>query len=329
MRKYLFIFFFIICLASWAHAQQTITLSTYYPAPFGSYERLRLVPRAPAPPCNASLEGLMYLNNTTDEIEICLNGAWVPSLSPWIHSSVNDFVYLANLDKDNNAGTNPRVGIRTNSPTQSLDVVGNATVGDNTNGTSREILMGSDPNAFIELRQTGGSGGTPYIDFTNDNATNYDMRLMLVGDDALAIDGGNVGIGSTVLPTAPLHLRSATDGICNLQTTDNTWLYTQWLDSAGTRRLRMGLNNGLTAFEIQPENGTANMILGGTGGFVGIGEAAPVAKLDVQGDVNVDGTLVVNGDIDANDDIFVQDRIEFDGGGYIYDDGWQLIIGHN
>ena len=42
---------------------------------------------------------------------------------------------------------------------------------------------------------------------------------------------GNVGIG-TASPSAGLHIASTNDGIMNLQTQDNTWLYTQWLNSS-------------------------------------------------------------------------------------------------
>ena len=59
-------------------------------------------------------------------------------------------------------------------------------------GTGRGTLA-LDQGASIEL----GGSGTPYLDFSNDATSDYDMRLILTGDDALAIVGGNVGIGDT------------------------------------------------------------------------------------------------------------------------------------
>ena len=58
-------------------------------------------------------------------------------------------------------------------------------------------------NPALELRST--NGGYPYLDFSNDASIDYDMRLWILGDDTLTIDGGNVGIGTTA-PTQVLHV---------------------------------------------------------------------------------------------------------------------------
>ena len=54
---------------------------------------------------------------------------------------------------------------------------------------------GLNGNANIELRNQ--SGGSPYIDFSNDVSGDYDMRIVQKGEDSLAVVGGNVGIGTT------------------------------------------------------------------------------------------------------------------------------------
>jgi hypothetical protein len=48
-------------------------------------------------------------------------------------------------------------------------------------------------SSSIELRGTG----TPYIDFSNDGATDYDARFILRSDDALELQGGNLLIGKS------------------------------------------------------------------------------------------------------------------------------------
>jgi hypothetical protein len=53
--------------------------------------------------------------------------------------------------------------------------------------------LNEDQGASIELRGTG----VPYIDFTNDASTDFDMRLILRSDNFLQIYGGSVGIGNT------------------------------------------------------------------------------------------------------------------------------------
>jgi len=53
------------------------------------------------------------------------------------------------------------------------------------------VLFGGDSNAKVEFREIDNSG-TPYIDFSNDNLVDYDMRLILSGNDALTVSGGKL-----------------------------------------------------------------------------------------------------------------------------------------
>ncbi len=55
------------------------------------------------------------------------------------------------------------------------------------------LNLNSTNNAFIELRETDSSG-TPFIDFTNDNSTDYDARFILLGDDQLQLRYSRLGI---------------------------------------------------------------------------------------------------------------------------------------
>ncbi|MEL4309122.1 hypothetical protein [Joostella sp. CR20] len=79
--------------------------------------------------------------------------------------------------------------------------------------------------------------------------------------------GGHVGIG-TLTPKSPLTIKSTNDAIMTYQTTDNTWLYTNWLDKNNNRRLYMGLSADLSNFRIATFNGTNKFIF--TGSKVGI-----------------------------------------------------------
>jgi hypothetical protein len=67
------------------------------------------------------------------------------------------------------------------------------------------IAGGASGNASIELRNAGT--GTPYIDFAqNATTTDYDARIRLTEPGKLAIEGANVGIGTTT-PAANLQVR--------------------------------------------------------------------------------------------------------------------------
>lgn len=56
-------------------------------------------------------------------------------------------------------------------------------------GTKRGALL-PNQGASIEL----GGAGTPYLDFSNDMDTDFDMRLILSGDDELTIGGGDLDV---------------------------------------------------------------------------------------------------------------------------------------
>jgi uncharacterized protein YaiE (UPF0345 family) len=98
------------------------------------------------------------------------------------------------------------IGIGTSNPSNMrLRVVdGNATVSvDNTVGiqiinSGETVQIGADSNApGVELRDTDGTGLTPYIDFSNDSLIDYDARILLTANDNLRISGADLEIGSS------------------------------------------------------------------------------------------------------------------------------------
>jgi hypothetical protein len=64
--------------------------------------------------------------------------------------------------------------------------------------SGESITMGlSTTTPDIEMRDTDSDGRTPYIDFSNDANTDYDVRIRLAGDNGLAIEGGSLTFGET------------------------------------------------------------------------------------------------------------------------------------
>lgn len=66
-------------------------------------------------------------------------------------------------------------------------------------GSYRELGWGDYPNTRGTLSpeegssiELGGRGTTPYIDFSNDMTSDYDVRIILTGDDILAVQGGRL-----------------------------------------------------------------------------------------------------------------------------------------
>jgi hypothetical protein len=118
------------------------------------------------------------------------------------------------------------VGIGTASPASALHITG--TGYDITPNVSGVQITGNDScgNSGIELTT---DGGTPYIDFLNDanGTTDYDMRIRLTGNDSQAVEGGNVGIGTTS-PGAKLEVKGGDLDAPNLIRDSCYW--TGWND---------------------------------------------------------------------------------------------------
>jgi hypothetical protein len=170
-------------------------------------------------------------------------------------------------------------GIGTTTPQAKLDVNGNAIIRDS-----------------IELMTTGA---TPYIDFSN-NATDFDARIILAGDDKLAIEGTNVGIGTTN-PTAKfevngdilsgddistkgdIHTQGNIFGNGNIFTGGNDRGF--WIDSTGSFRYgiwRDPVNNNV---HLRAGDLSSRITINRTTGNVGIGTTDPQFKLHVNGSV--------------------------------------------
>ncbi len=72
---------FLISVIRGYASEESLTITTYYPSPYGVYNELRLYPHNCSSPnnCNASQQGLMcYDNTTTPGIpKVCEGGNWV------------------------------------------------------------------------------------------------------------------------------------------------------------------------------------------------------------------------------------------------------------
>jgi len=129
MKKQIFIAMGLIVLfANLVSAEERITLTTYYPSPFGAYDRMRLVPRLQAGiTCNAQNEGLIYYDSAEHAVMVCRdNGfgalSWTSGAGPW--DKVGDDIFPTDT------ATNPNlaVGIGTADPTFKFHVTGGETL---------------------------------------------------------------------------------------------------------------------------------------------------------------------------------------------------------
>lgn len=189
-------------------AEESITVTTYYPSPYGVYSEMRLYPKNNPTACDNNQRGLMYYDLADNRLKVCNGtppyqdiggGFWAAS-----PSGLNDIYYI-------NSGN---VGIGTNSPGQKLVV--QAADASSSTGTGPTIYLQSDAAATLNrggsvlFGDTGtaramikgayeGAGSSGYLALSTKTSAN-------VMTEALRIDsGGNIGIG-TPGPTSRLHV---------------------------------------------------------------------------------------------------------------------------
>lgn len=83
----LFSLIVLFCFNTYVSAatQEELTISTYYPAPYGVYQKLRLYPAAAAPACDDNTIGLIYYDQGTNQMLICKGTveSWQTAESYW------------------------------------------------------------------------------------------------------------------------------------------------------------------------------------------------------------------------------------------------------
>jgi hypothetical protein len=75
-RTILLIYLVLLLCAPVVFAEE-VTITTYYPSPYGSYNELQLYPHStPVATCNATNKGTMYYDSDDNTIHICNGTAW-------------------------------------------------------------------------------------------------------------------------------------------------------------------------------------------------------------------------------------------------------------
>ena len=86
MRKlFLFIILIFLCLTvcSAQNQEESITITTYYPSPYGVYKNLRLYP-TDEPTGSAVTEGLMYYDKDDHAVKYWNSTSWVDLTACWL-----------------------------------------------------------------------------------------------------------------------------------------------------------------------------------------------------------------------------------------------------
>jgi len=86
MKKYNFLFLVVLSLIisaslSFAQTSENVTITTYYPAPYGEYRQVKLTPTTGFTPFSScSSNGTMLFDNTTQNVYVCKGSpaTWQP-----------------------------------------------------------------------------------------------------------------------------------------------------------------------------------------------------------------------------------------------------------
>jgi hypothetical protein len=223
---------------------ETLTISTYYPSPYGVYNELRLYPKTTPTTCDSLTEGNMYYNSTTDQVMVCrdpsgwqsMSGLWTlngtnlyPNNTTWnVGIGTTDPLQLKlYLDARVPSPGQVRNGMQIATPRGHYVSIGGGTGTDGSN--SAGLHIGNQAGNNI-----GGEGGTFYYDYDAADralvaASTGGIRIAALGQFPPAgqnivfatnisniermriTDGGNVGIGTTE-PKLPLHIKTTVDG---------------------------------------------------------------------------------------------------------------------
>ncbi len=268
----------------------TLSLTTYYPAPFGSYSILRLAPATDASmgACDASKSGQMYYSSDAGEVRICNGTAW-GSTGPWMLSLASKFVYQQHSVAD----TAYKVGIGIAAPTARFHVRG---INDAAYGQLR--VESSQSDAKITLYNSSGSTttGNAALNMSN-TAGSEGLRFMINNVDEMILDEtGNVGIG-VVAPNTALHLSgadNATYGQLEVQSTGNDARISLYnangAAATGRGDVMMSRTAGSEGLRFLINN-TDRMIIDETGN-VGIGLVSPVDLLSLRRDAAGAATIL-------------------------------------
>lgn len=207
MKKNFLLSLFMIFLSSFitfvqAQVNETLTIATYYPAPFGVYRNLRLFPidTVEAPTCNNAnpqQEGTMYYDSALDQVRVCQT---VAGVLDWQNIGGGLWTQVGNNLYPNNPAWN--AGIGTDVPVNKLTVTGDGigvaqlgtagcggdyvglTLGQTATAStcSNYNVLSSPTDQNLFLNRTTGNA----IHFRENNAT----QMMVAS-------GGNVGFGNT------------------------------------------------------------------------------------------------------------------------------------
>ncbi|MCA9405456.1 MAG: tail fiber domain-containing protein [Candidatus Omnitrophica bacterium] len=287
-------------------------VNTYHPSPFGIYNRVRLGPRedplasmppSPPPVCT---EGMVYYDETLQDLQICIASTWTNIGAVWKKSTVggNPVVSVMADDLSNTL----RVGINTvNPPKETLEVRGAWWDSSNYdayegNVKAETMKIGTDTQHF-RMQVTNRPGFITGTVSANNQSSNVFLPLRIDGEEilfnidpfgsppAVPTNSRIVGIGVSA-PRNQLHVREiaqANEIRAEMRPTvsgSTVTYHTIYGYMRGANPVEFGAWNGDSSvyhpLDIQAQSEVL-MQTNAVGGRVGIGTSDPDDQLHVAG----------------------------------------------
>jgi hypothetical protein len=223
-----------------------------------------------------------------------VNGASL--VAPTLNATGTAAVNIGNVSTGGvvlaSAGGNVAIG-STVSPVSRVDI----TSPDNT--VSTNIVSVFSNNRFVgvgigyqDIRQLGGSGSALSINASGTGVVG--IGNVSTGSVVLASAGGNVAIGSTVVPVSRLDITSvdnlfSTNIVSVLNNSRSTGIGITWQEvrQIGSSGSSLNLNASGTGLVGIGDVSTGGVVLATAGGNVGINTGTPADKLEVSGNISI------------------------------------------
>ncbi|MGE0268491.1 MAG: tail fiber domain-containing protein [Candidatus Omnitrophota bacterium] len=251
---------------------ETLTMTTYYPSPFGVYQSLRLAPNASPPACSVSTTGTMYVDVSGD-LQFCDGTSYTNSVGEWT---------LDGTDLYPISWSTADIGIGTNIPATKLHVQSAAT-----DFTAIRIQNTDAADSVWELRahQTSLTDG-------------FSIWGGAEGAEAFRLgitSAGNVGIGTTS-PTSELEVNGdvelTNDLIFNganpaISTTNGDLA----IAPGGGFDVHSDIGGGAQFYVYDADNASHLLTILQSTRRIGVLNAAPTTEFDVNGTVTANAYL--------------------------------------
>lgn len=267
-------FFAILSFIPLGVSAETITLSTYYPAPYGAYDRLKLVPRTALP---ATCEPGSFFASSDDDnaLKYCkdrdgdLTPEWGSMEGVWDRDGETIFLDDAVI------GTGLKVGIGDSTPSAVLEVVAFngehplMVSSDNTSSgdymiikpTGRVGVGNTAPSSKLTVKGVGiGTTASSTLNVTN----GADTSMFYVRDDGRVKVGGTVDMDNEFEVAGSIETEVAGTSQIRFQNTATGDWYSLGIDAADGNLFKINFGSvvGETDSFIMDQNG--NVIITGS-----------------------------------------------------------------